>query len=36
MSTHRNIDRICCVVLIFTLLITALFLWSDKLGIGSV
>ncbi len=36
MSTHRNIDRICCVVLIFTLLITALFLWSDKLGIQNV
>ena len=33
MSTHRNIDRICIVVLVLTLLLTAAFMNGEKLGI---
>ncbi len=33
MSTHRNIDRICIVVLVLTLLLTVAFMNGEKLGI---
>ncbi len=33
MSTHKHFDKICCVVLVFTLLITILFINGEKLGI---
>ncbi len=33
MSTHRNIDRICIVVLVLTLLLTIAFMNGEKLGI---
>ncbi len=33
MSAHRNIDRICMVVLMLTLLLTAAFMNGEKLGI---
>ncbi len=33
MSTHRNIDRICIVVLVLTLLLTVGFINGEKLGI---
>ena len=33
MSTHKHIDKICCVVLVFTLLLSALFMCSGALGV---
>lgn len=33
MSTHRNIDRICIVVLVLTLILTIAFMNGEKLGI---
>lgn len=33
MSTHRHFDKICCVVLCITLLITVVFMNSEKLGV---
>ncbi len=36
MSTHRNIDRICIVVLVLTLLLTVAFMNGEKLGIQAV
>ena len=33
MSTHPNIDKICVVVLLFTLLLTILFINGERLGI---
>ena len=33
MSTHKHFDKICCVVLCFTILITVLFVNGEKLGI---
>ena len=36
MSTHRNIDRICIVVLVLTLLLTVAFMNGEKLGIKVV
>ncbi|MCR5500853.1 MAG: carbohydrate-binding domain-containing protein [Acetatifactor sp.] len=36
MSTHRNIDRICIVVLVLTLLLTVAFMNCEKLGIKVV
>lgn len=33
MSTHKHIDKICCVVLALTLIITVLFMNGEKLGI---
>lgn len=33
MSTHKHFDKICCVVLIFTLLITILFVNAENFGI---
>lgn len=33
MSTHKHFDKICCVVLAVTLLLTVLFMNADKLGI---
>ncbi len=33
MSTHKHFDKICCVVLALTLIITVLFINGDKLGI---
>lgn len=32
MSTHRYIDRICCAVFLFTLLLTAVFVWAAGSG----
>ena len=36
MSTHRNFDKICCVVLTLVLVITLLFMNGEKLGIQAV
>lgn len=36
MSTHKNFDKICCVVLVFVLIITVLFMNGEKLGIKTV
>ena len=36
MSTHKHFDKICCVVLVFTLLITLLFVNGEKLGVKKV
>lgn len=33
MSTHKHFDKICCVVLAVTLIITALFMNGEKLGL---
>ena len=33
MSTHKHIDKICCVVLAFTLVFTALFMCAEAFGI---
>ena len=33
MSTHRNIDKICIVILVLTLLVTVVFMNGEKLGI---
>ena len=35
-STHRNIDRICIVVLVLTLLLTVAFLFGESLGIRAI
>ena len=35
MSTHKHIDKICCIVLAFTLLISALFMNGQNFGITS-
>ncbi len=35
MSTHRYIDRICCAVLLFTLLLTGIFIWAAESGVIS-
>ncbi|HAS38371.1 MAG TPA: spore coat protein CotH [Ruminococcaceae bacterium] len=35
MSTHKNFDRICCIVLAVTIVITVLFMCGEKLGITS-
>ena len=36
MSTHKNIDAVCVVVLMFTLLLTILFMNGESLGIQAV
>ena len=36
MSTHRNIDAICVMVLIFTILLTILFINGRSLGIEEI
>ena len=36
MSTHRNIDRICIVVLVLTLILTVIFMNGERLGIKVV
>lgn len=36
MSTHKQIDRICCGVLVFVLLLTILFMNAGKLGVEAV
>ncbi len=36
MSAHRNIDRICIVVLVLTLLLTVAFMNGEKLGIQAI
>ena len=36
MSTHKNIDIICVAVLVFTLLLTILFMNGERLGIQVV
>ena len=33
MSTHKNFDKICCVVLALTVIITVLFINGESLGI---
>lgn len=33
MSTHKHFDKICCVILAFTLLLTVLFINAEKFGI---
>ena len=34
MSTHKGIDRICVIVMVLSLMVTALFMNGEKLGIG--
>ena len=36
MSTHKNFDKICVVVLIVTLLLTILFMNGSRLGIETI
>lgn len=36
MSVHRHFDKICCVVLALSILITVLFMNSEKLGVETV
>ena len=36
MSTHKHFDKICCVVLVFALLVTILFVNGEKLGIKKI
>ena len=36
MSTHKNIDRICILVLVLTLLLTVAFMNGEKLGIRAI
>lgn len=36
MSVHRHFDKICCVVLALSILITVLFMNSEKLGVKTV
>ena len=36
MSTHKHIDQICVVVLLLTILLTALFMFGDRFGIQPV
>ena len=33
MSTHKNIDRICIITIILTLLVTVLFMNGERLGV---
>ena len=35
MSTHKSFDRICCIVLAVTIVITVLFMCGEKIGITS-
>ena len=36
MSTHRHIDRICCIVLAFVLALTVLFVKAEQFGVKAV
>ena len=36
MSTHKQIDKICCGVMLFTLIVTAVFMNGERLGILSL
>lgn len=36
MSTHKQIDKICCGVMLFTLIVTAVFMNGERLGIMPV
>ena len=36
MSTHKQIDKICCRVMLFTLIVTAVFMNGERLGIMPV
>lgn len=36
MSTHKSIDKICCVILMFTLFLTLLFMKGENLGVEKV
>ncbi|MDO4731485.1 MAG: CotH kinase family protein [Clostridia bacterium] len=36
MSTHRHFDKICCVILAFTLILTVLFVNADHFGVQKV
>lgn len=36
MSTNKNIDKICCIVLAITLIITVLFMNGEKLGLKTI
>lgn len=33
MSTHKHFDKICCVVLVFTLILTVLFMNAESFGV---
>lgn len=33
MSTHKHLDKICCAVLVFTLLLAVLFVNAESFGI---
>ena len=35
MSTHKYIDKICCVIVVFSLILTALFMNAKSFGVGS-
>ena len=36
MSTHKNIDRICIVMFVLTLILTVAFMNGEKLGIKAI
>lgn len=36
MSTHKHIDRVCCIIMIFTLLVTLVYCNGEALGINVV
>lgn len=36
MSTHKSIDKICCVILMFTLFLTLFFMKGENLGVEKV
>ena len=36
MSTGKHIDRICCIILIFTILITVVFCNAESLGVNKL
>ncbi len=36
MSTGKHIDKICCIILIFTILITVVFCNAESLGVNKL
>ena len=36
MSTNKHIDKICCIILIFTILITVVFCNAESLGVNKL
>ena len=36
MSTHKHFDKICCIVMIFTIIVTLLFMNAETLGVQKI